>query len=304
MTEWTDTITMRQNKLGYFIKEGFESIFTHGFMSFASVCIIVACLLIMGSFTLVALNVNSIITSLEDENQIVAYINDTYDESQARALESQIEAVPNVAYAEFISNNDAFETFKDQYEDSSMLQDLEGDVLRHRFVIFVDDIELMAQTRDALIDIDGVGGVSAHLEIAKSFVTLRRVVTAISLVLIGILLVVSLFIISNTIKLTTFERKEEIAIMKMVGATSGFIRGPFIIEGMTLGLFGALSAYIVQWGIYQLVSQKIIESAGLGFFTVLPFAAFAIPLVIAFLAVGLIVGVLGSSIAIRNYLRV
>ena len=92
--------------------------------------------------------------------------------------------------------------------------------------------------------------------------------------------------------------------MKMVGATSGFIRGPFIIEGMTLGLFGALSAYIVQWGIYQLVSQKIIESAGLGFFTVLPFAAFAIPLVIAFLAVGFIVGVLGSSIAIRNYLRV
>ena len=303
-TEWTDTITMRQNKLGYFIKAGFESIFTHGFMSFASVCIIVACLLIMGSFTLVALNVNSIMTTLEDENQIVAYVNDTYSESQAMALESEIRAIPNVALAEFISNSEAFDSFKEQYEDSSMLEDLESDVLRHRFVVFVHDLSEMEQTREDLIDIDGIDGVSAHLKIANSFITLRRVLTAVSIVLIGILLIVSLFIISNTIKLTTFERKEEIAIMKMVGATSGFIRGPFIVEGMTLGLFGALSAYIVQWGIYQLISQKIIETAGIGFITVLPFAAFAIPLVIAFLAVGLIVGMLGSSIAIRNYLRV
>lgn len=302
--EWTGTITMRQNKLGYFIREGFESIFTHGFMSFASVCIIVACLLIMGSFTLVALNVNSIITTLEDENQMVAYINDSYGESDAKALKSVIEAVPNVAYVEFVSNDEAFESFKDQYKDSSMLQDLEGDVLRHRFIIYVDDISHMEETRDALIDVDGVGTVSAHLDIAQKFVTLKKVVTAISLVLIGILLVVSLFIISNTIKLTTFERREEIAIMKMVGATSGFIRGPFVIEGMTLGLMGALTAYIAQWAIYQLVAQRIIESAGVGFFTVLPFAAFAVPLVIAFLAVGLVVGMLGSSIAIRNYLRV
>lgn len=295
---------MRQNKLGYFIKEGFQSIFTHGFMSFASVCITVACLLIMGSFTLVALNVNQIITTLEDENQIVAYVNDSYDEASARALQSQVDATPNVSESVFISNAQALDSFVDQYQDSSMLEDLEPSVLRHRFIIYLDDISLMDQTRSSLCAINGIDQVSAHLEIAKGFVTLKHVATAISVILIAILFIVSLFIISNTIKLTTFERREEIAIMKMVGATSGFIRGPFIIEGLTLGLMGSLTAFIAQWAIYEVVATKVIASAGLGFFKVLSFASFEIPLLIAFLIVGFFVGLIGSSMAIKNYLRV
>lgn len=295
---------MRQNKIGYFIREGFQSIFTHSFMSFASVCITVACLIIMGSFTLVALNVNKIITTLEDDNQIVAYVNDSYDEESARFLKSKVDATPNVTSSQFISNKVALDSFVEQYQDSSMLEDLEPSVLRHRFIVYLEDISVMSKTQEDLNNIDGIDKVSAHLEIAKSFVTLKNVAAAISLVLIAILFVVSLFIISNTIKLTTFERKEEIAIMKMVGATSGFIRGPFIVEGLTLGLFGSLTAFIAQWALYELVAKKIIANAGLGFIKVMSFASFEIPLIIAFLAVGFFVGLIGSSMAIRNYLRV
>ena len=185
-----------------------------------------------------------------------------------------------------------------------MLSDLEPTVLRHRFIIYLNDISLIEQTRADLCNIKGIDQVSAHLEIAKGFMTLKNVATAISIILIAILFVVSMFIISNTIKLTTFERREEIAIMKMVGATSGFIRGPFIIEGLTLGLMGSLTAFIAQWALYELVATKVIANAGLSFIKVLSFASFEIPLLIAFLVVGLFVGLIGSSLAIKNYLRV
>jgi len=132
----------------------------------------------------------------------------------------------------------------------------------------------------------------------------RNIVSAVSLVLVIILFVISLFIMSNTIKLTTFERRDEIAIMKMVGATSGFIRWPFVIEGLILGSIGSLSAYLIQWGVYKLVSDDVIAASGLSFVKALPFATIAAPMLGAFLAVGLGVGIIGSLVAIRNYLKV
>lgn len=295
---------MKQNKLGYFIKEGIHSIFTHGFMSFASVCIIVACLIIMGSFTLVALNVNSIISTLEDENEIVAYVDDSYSESEAKALQSKIDSIDNVSSSQFVSKEVALDSFVDQYENSHMLEDIEADVLRDRYVIYMDDISQISQTQEDLRQVEGIARVSAHTDIAKGFVTLRNLVTIVSVALIAILFIVSMFIISNTIKLTTFERREEIAIMKMVGATSGFIRGPFIIEGLLLGLIGTFVAYIAQWALYDLLATKLVENAGIGFISLIPFATISIPLIIAFMIVGFGVGMVGSSVAIRNYLKV
>lgn len=295
---------MKRNRFGYYIKEGTLGIFNHGLMSFATVCIIIACLIIMGSFALLALNINSIIHTLEDENQIVAYIDENYTDAQARALQSDIEAVPNVTKAEFVSRDEAMDSFKDQYKDSSLLDDVGSDVLRDRFVIYLDDISQMADTQAKLLDINGVATVNAHQEIAKGFVSIRNVVSAVSILLVAILLVISLFIMSNTIKLTTFERRDEIAIMKMVGATNGFIKWPFVVEGLMLGMFGALSAYILEWGLYGLLADRIIERSGLSFLDFMPFADFAIPLLVIYLVIGLGVGIVGSLVAIKNYLKV
>ena len=295
---------MGTRKLRYFFKEGVNSIFTHGFMSFASVCIIIACLIIMGSFSLLALNVDSIIETLENENQIVVFIDENYSPEEAMALQDEIAAVDNVSDAVFVSRETALESFRETYEDASLLAGLDAEVLRDRFIVYMDDISFMAETRDDLADIEGVALVNAHLEISEGFVKISNIVSAISILLIVVLLIISLFIMSNTIKLTTFERKEEIAIMKMVGATSAFIRWPFVVEGLILGGFGAMVAYLAQWGLYQLIASSIISSNSLNFITVIPFANVAVPLVIAFMVLGLGVGIIGSLTAIKNYLKV
>lgn len=292
------------NKAGYLIGEGFKSVFTHGFMSFASVTIIIACLLIMGSFSLLVVNVDAIIEKLESENEMLAFVDESYSESQARELEDSIRAVDNVAEVEFVSRDQAMEEFKSGYDDKTLFEGIESDVFRHRYVVFLDDISLMAETKQALEQVPGIADVSAQLEISQGFVTVRNVVGAVSLVLIIILFIVSVFIMSNTIKLTTFGRREEIAIMKMVGATNGFIRTPFIIEGLFLGIIGAAIAFFIQWGVYSLIAEKVMQSIASGYVSVIPFSVLAMPVAGVFLAVGVVVGAFGGTIAIRNYLKV
>lgn len=295
---------MMNNRIGYYLKEGIVSVFNHGFMSFASICVIIACLIIMGSFSLLSLNVDAIIYRMESENQILAYVDESLSETEARALEAQIEAVPNVASAQFISRDEAFESFKKQYTNTSLFEGIDSSVFRHRYVINLSDISLMAKTQTDLLSVRGIAWINAFLQISEGFVRIRNIVTTVSVTLVGILFVISLFIMSNTIKLTTFERREEIAIMKMVGATSGFIRWPFVIEGLLLAAFGSLSAYIIQYGIYRLVTEKLIGNTGFSFIMFIPFSQIAVPMLIIFVSVGFLVGVVGSLIAIRNYLKV
>ena len=292
------------NKLGYLFKEGFRSITTHGFMSFASVTIIIACLVIMGSFSLLAVNIDALINKLESENEMLAFVDETYSESQAKALDGEITAIPNISRVEFVTREEAMAEFKKGYENSSLFDEIDPTVFRDRYVIYLDDISLMADTETNLKAVDGISDVSAQLEISRGFVTARNIVGAVSLVLIVILFIVSVFIMSNTIKLTTFGRREEIAIMKMVGATNSFIRTPFVIEGLTLGVIGAAVALLLEWGIYTLVCDKIVTSIAGTYVSVLAFSTLALPVGLVFMGVGVVVGAFGGTIAIRNYLKV
>jgi cell division transport system permease protein len=286
------------------MREGVRSIFTHGFMSFASVFIIVACLIIMGSFALLAVNVNMLIGEFEDENIILAYVNETLSVEEARGLGPQIGAISNVRSVEFTTREEAFESFVSQYENKSRFEHVDASVLRHRFSIYVDDMAQMASTQNQIRSIRGIDYVNANLVIAKGFVVVRNVVSGVSIVIVAILFIISLFIMSNTIKLATFERREEIAIMRVVGATNAFIRWPFIFEGFILGLLGSLFAFLAQWGIYTIVSDAIITGASAGFIHTIPFSQAALPLLAVFVIIGFIVGVIGSCAAIRKYLKV
>ena len=293
---------MKLNRIGYYIKEGLTGLVKHGFMSFASIFIIVACLLIMGSFSLLALNVNAIIKDFEDENVVLAFIDEDIPEQQARAMESQILSVPNVASAEFISREEAYESFISKSEEK--YADLDASVLRHRFAVYLDDVALTAQTQQDLRNIPGVAEITANLSIARGIVTVRNVVSAVSLVLVVILLIISFFIMSNTIKLATVDRREEIGIMKVVGATNAFIRWPFVLEGFILGIAGALIAFVALWGLYTFIAGEIVKNYTSTLFTIIPFSSVQMPILIIFLAIGFAVGVLGSSFAIKNYLKV
>lgn len=294
---------MKLNRFGYLIGAGFKSIFTHGFMSFASVTIIMACLIIMGSFSLLVVNINSMISDLESENEVVAFVDDSLTQDEAEAIEPQVRALDNVASVEFVTRETAMEEFKADYSED-LFQDIDSSVFRDRFVVHLADISRMEETKSALEGISGIAKVNAHLDYAKDFMTFRNIVSVVSLVLIVILMVVSLFIMTNTIKLATFTRREEIAIMKMVGASNGFIRCPFVVEGLTLGLIGGGLAFLLEWGLYLLVTDKVMTSATGALITVVPFAAVLWPLLIAFLVVGVAVGAVGGVTAIRNYLKV
>ena len=294
---------MRLNRIGYLFREGFRSIGTHAFMSFASVTIIMACLIIMGSVSLLSLNIDALIKDLEDQNEIVVFVDEKLSEDEAKNVCEAIRKIDNVSSVDFVTREDAMESFMNKY-DSSFRDGIDETVFRHRCVVHLTDIALMAQSKADLEATPGVAKVNAHLEYAKSFVTIRNIVSIISLVLIAILVFVSFFIMSNTIKLATFSRREEIAIMKMVGANNGFIRMPFIIEGLVLGILGGGLAFLAQWGIYELITGKLVTSLTGSLLNVIPFNNVAQYVFIAFMGVGVLVGTFGGVNAIRNYLKV
>jgi len=294
---------VNRNKTFYYLKEGISSIFAHSLMSFASICIIVAFLIIMGAFILLAVNINSLIGDLESENVVLAYVHENLSENDAIALEPVLRATPNVSNVVFISREQAMASFIGRYDDSDRFSDVDSTWFRHRYAVYVTDVALLSDTILALRYIREIATVNANTAIASGLVTFRTVVSWISIIIVAVLLIISLFIIQNTIKLATYERREEIAIMKMVGATNSFIRWPFIIEGFILGLVGALLAYLGLWGLYGLASRSVIEFAG--FFQLIPLASnVSIPIFLLFTGIGISVGVGGSGIALNRYLKV
>jgi len=294
---------VNRNRTFYYIREGIASIFNHSLMSFASICIIIAFLVIMGSFILLAVNINSLIGDLAEENIILAYVHENVSDDDAQRLGNRIRAIPNVSSIRFITNREAADNFLGRYEDQERFRDIDYTTFRHRYAIYVEDVALIAETQQALRYIREIAQVNANLAIARAFVTLRTVVSWVSIIVIGILLAISLFIMSNTIKLATFERREEIAIMKMVGATNSFIRWPFIFEGFILGLTGSLIAFAVITGLYGLVSGRVLELEA-GFFQLVQFSNVSVPIFILYAAIGFGVGVGGSGLALNRYLKV
>ena len=293
-----------KHNFGYFIREGAKNMFSHGFMSFAAIGVTVACLLIMGTFTLVAYNVNENLHQLQRENAVVAFVDDTLNDVHAKELQEELMKVENVSSCTFVSREEARDNYVDNYDEDDLYTDLSAAVFRHRYVIHLKDPSLMAETKAAVENVAGIAKARGDEAVSNGFITLRNVASLVSLALVAVLLLVSLFIMSNTIKLTTFDRREEIAIMKMVGATNGFIRWPFVFEGLLLGLLGAMAAFLLQWLLYAAMCRGIAASDTLQLLRIVPFARIWKVVAIVFGATGLLVGVGGSTMAIRRFLKV
>lgn len=295
---------MKNKNAGYLIKEGIRGIFLHGLMSFATICVIVACLIIMGSFSVITLNLDHMVAELQRQNQVLVYIDDSLNEAEAKSIGSQINLIPNVSNAVFESNRVVLEHFIEEQEDPETFSGLEADTFRHRFIVTLENSDLMEKTQADLEAIRNVAKVNAHLEIAEGFTTVRNVLRLVSTVIIFVLLIVSLFIISNTVKLAIYDRKDEIAIMKMVGATNGFIRVPFVIEGSIIGILSAGVAFFAEWGLYNVITDKIAELDTYQLFTGIPFSDVLGIMIAAYVAAGLFVGVFGSLMSIRKFMDV
>jgi len=295
---------MSDHRFFYFFKEGLKNMISHGFRSFAAVGITVACLLIMGTFTLVAVNADYNLRQLESENEILAYVEDTYTQEEARKIQSMLEVLPNIRSATFISREEAMESFVAQYPEEELFQNLDPNIIQDRYAIRVNNLGDLSETIARVKGVKGIESVNGYEEVAGGFVTVRNVATVVCVALIVILFIVSVFIISNTVRLTTFDRREEIAIMRMVGATNGFIRWPFVYEGFLMGLLSAAIAYFCQWGLYSAMVTGVTRNDTLQLISVVPFETMREPVAIAFAAAGLLMGVGGSLSAIRKFLRV
>ena len=304
MTEWMGITSMKCNNIGYLLKEGIFGIFRHGFMSFAAVIVTVACLLIVGSFSCLTYNVNIMVEDLNKTNEILVYIDSELPDAEARSIGTKINRVSNVHQATFVSREEALQNFIADHDGDEAFSGVRAEDLRHRFVVVLMDNSLMKETEEEIRQIPGVADISAAYELAEGFTTLQSVLQIASLAVNAVLLVVSLLIISNTVKLAMYDRKDEIAIMKMVGATNGFIRLPFVVEGFALGMMGAAIAFGLEWLMYDALVARINEVDALTLFSFVPFTELLLPMIATFSACGLFVGVLGSWTSIRKFLDV
>ncbi|MBQ2866562.1 MAG: permease-like cell division protein FtsX [Clostridia bacterium] len=292
------------SNMWYFLKEGFRGVFVHGFMSFAAITVIAACLLVTTTFLLVAYNIDMQIDDLQSSNEIVVYIDESLSREQAQALRSSIIALDNVEDAIFVTREEFFDNFLDGLgEDTYVLEELRQDnPMRDSFRVIMDDVSLHAETLKALTELQGIADSNSDVELSERLVQLRSVVNTVSLTLLVLLGIVSLFVISNTVKLALHARAEEIGIMKIVGATNSFIRAPFVVEGIILGVAASVFVFAAQWLVYNYLGTQL--SGGLPILTMVPFEVFRYKLALILLSAGVLLGMSGSIVTIKRYMKV
>lgn len=293
------------NNFGYLFKEGFRGFRKHGFMSFTAICVTVACLIIIGGFALISYNLGCMVEDLENKSEIRVFIDESYNTAQAEAIGTELSKIENVKSREFITREEALEDFAGNYEDPHALDGVTAETLRDRFKVQLYDNEKLEETEQEIYNIEGVVKINVPAEEIEGFITVRHILNIASAAIIIVLLVVSLFVISNTVKLAMYDRKEEIGIMKMVGATNGFIRFPFVIEGSILGLLSAGVAFGLEFVLYDFIAARMQTADTLHMLQIVPFEGLIFWITLAFfLLVGLLVGIVGSLMSIRKFLDV
>ena len=295
---------MKGNNLGYLIKEGIRGIFLHGFMSFAAVFVTVACLLIVGTFFSVIYNIGLKVEELNEKNEMLVFVDETLNDAQAKSVGSDLALVPNVEQAIFIPREQAYEEFREDMGQSGAFDGLDTQTFRHRFRILPTDPQKLEETKADLMKVEGVVKVKVADDVVNLLTTIQNVVSMFSVVVIVALLFVSLLIISNTVKLAMADRRDEIAIMKMVGATNGFIRLPFVVQGFLLGMLGSGIAFAAEWLLYNAMATNLVNMDGGMLLNMVPFKQLVLPMLVIFAGTGMFVGVVGSFASIRRFMKV
>ena len=292
-------------RFGYYWKEGFRNIFKHGFMSLAAVLIMIACLLLTGTVTLIAYNIDLSIVELQQSNEIVVWIDEDLTTREARSLGSQFNRIDNIATTEFVDRDEALEDYRQELgEDADILEDYDSsnNPLRNSFVFTMKDPALADETLEQIEAVDGVADVRADEAVISRLMQIQNVFNIVALAMVVGLAVISIFIISNTVKLAMFARREVISIQTIVGATNWFIRWPFVIEGMVLGLLAGGLAFLAQWGLYTELHG--IVSGVIPYFQIVPFESVRWLVLGVYCGAGVLFGIGGSVTSIRKFMNV
>ncbi|MBE6039087.1 MAG: ABC transporter permease [Anaerofustis stercorihominis] len=292
---------MRRYSITYFIGQSVKGMWRNGIMTLASITVLMSCLVVMGSFAALVENINYNLENFGEMNSIVAFVELDRSESQVTEIYNTIQKLDNIKNVTLVSKEQALEEEREKYPDLVNTL-LEGDnPFPDSFEIsFVSEADLSTLVFN-LEHIDGIYEVSYRSDLADTISNIKSGVIIVFMWFLIILFVVSVFVIINTIKMALNARKQEITIMRYIGATNYFITFPFIIEGFLIGLISSGIAYLIQWYIY-LYAEKIIAE-DIQMISVLGFNHFKLFYVIAFVGIGVVTGIIGSCISLRKYLR-
>ncbi|MBQ4096107.1 MAG: permease-like cell division protein FtsX [Oscillospiraceae bacterium] len=302
---------MRVSSVGYLVKQGATSVWKNRMMSFASFCILLVSLMLVGFSVLAGINISSIVSGIEDKNEIVVILHDKISDEQIDSLYVKLKELSNVSDVSFYSKEEAWESIVEGMteEEKNFMQYAENDnPLPDTYRVKVSDLTLMEITTSQIKTFAGVESVQSPTSFADALVSIRNIVTLISSTVVFALILVCLVIISNTTRTSVHARRKEINIMKYVGATNTFIRVPFFIEGMIIGIASAIGALVLTRFAYnelyvvfndQLKLMNIIGSNSLYAFSEISF-----PVTVCYLAAGTLIGALGTTISTGKYLKV
>ena len=302
---------MKISGINYLANQGIENIGKNKTMTFATFCVLLISLLLVGASALFYMNMNSMITGLGNQNEIAVYLNPTTSQERVAGFQAELSAIENVDKVEYISKEQALAKMKNQISKGRAVFDyIDGyDFMPDGFKVTVKDINRIESTTSNILMLADVQSASASTQVAEFLRELRSVVTLIAIAVIAALAAVSMIMISNTTKASVFSRREEIQIMKYVGATDAFIRTPFFIEGLVTGFFAGAGAFFITWAVYDTV-YKILSKQGMlmsvfgGASSIIPFSDIRISIAFVYIFAGAFAGAIGSVVSTKRHLDV
>ena len=296
---------MKLRTFSYFVKEAFKSMRRNGLMTLASISTVALSLFMLGVFLCGVVNLNNMAASLETQVQLSVYLKDDLTTNQIMETGKAVKSQPHIKELKFVTKDQALQDFKSRLGDDQkqMIDSLEGvNPLPNSYIVTFENPQDVKLAAKELATVPGVESVHYGQDVVDELFKITQIIRIGGIVLIAFLAAATLFIISNTIRLTVFARRKEIAIMKYVGATNGFIRWPFVIEGMLLGCIGGLIAVACTGEFYYFITSEIEQS--LAFFPLVPMFPIFYQLAVALLIIGIFVGAIGSAISLRQYMPV
>ncbi len=293
---------MKGASLKYLTKEGFRNVWVNRLMSLASITVLMACLVIIGLGSMIYFNINALLDNIESQNVVMVYVQDGVSDEDTTRMGNEIKVMNNVEDCIFVPKEDAFAAqLESMGDDAVLLEGLDENPLPDAYKVVVKDLTMFDQTVSELKAMQNVENVRENGDLADKLVSVRKAVTIVIAGMVALLFIVSLFIISNTIRITMFSRKLEISIMKAVGATNWFIRWPFMIEGMVIGVTSSLVSFGLLAGLYQ--GMIYVFKNMLAIFTPVSFGAYAGWILLIFMGIGIFTGSFGSLISMGKYLK-
>ena len=294
----------RSFNVGYLTKEGVRNVWSNRLMSVASVAVLTSCLLLIGVAVMLYSNIDMALEDVQEQNIIMVYLDDNISEEDINTVGQDIRMIGDVDSAEFVSKEDAYQAQLESLgDDAKLMEGLDENPLPDAYEVNLKTLEHYDTVTDSLKTIDHVSSVRGNSDLAEQVRQISRAVTLVSVGMIIMLLAVSLFIIANTVRVTMYNRKLEISIMKAVGATNWFIRWPFIIEGIIIGIVSGILAELLVWGLYSLAVHNVGSVFTLLGGQPVPFSTHAVPMLLAFILVGILAGAVGSIVSMARYLK-